>query len=96
MSISHEHNCDDFKRFYSRLTKGDKRTNAQINNETTQGYLQKPVNNYKKGVYNLKCCCQSHTLHRESDKFKIANKPDDPSLAKKDIFGNPPDGEIEI
>ena len=28
----------------------------------------------ERGVYNLMCCCASHHVHRESDKFRLINK----------------------
>ena len=50
-----------------------------------KGYLQQPLEKYEKGHYNMKCCCQSHIVHRESDKFIIVNKA--PHDAKISVRG---------
>ena len=63
----------------------------------TKGYLQQPLTTYEKGKYNKKCCCQSHCVHRESDKFIIANDEGyKQKLVKTNIFETMIEGEPEI
>ena len=39
-----------------------------------KGYLQLPLQRYKKGVFNHRCCCSSEVPHNESLKFKIVKE----------------------
>ena len=45
--------------------------------------------------FNFMCCCKAHVAHRESDKFKILNDDDDPSLNKR-IFEEIEKGEYQV
>ena len=97
MYISHEVGCKDYDHFFRRLTQGTKNKEKQLNNMNTKGYLQQPLTTYEKGKYNKKCCCQSHCVHRESDKFIIANDEGyKQKLVKTNIFETMIEGEPEI
>ena len=95
--ISHEFGCPNFEQFFDRLTRSKVNKVKQLEHEGEEGYLRQPLKNYTKDMYNLKCCCQSHVVHRESDKFMIANeKGHDQKLSKGNIFEKMEDGEPEI
>ena len=94
--ISHEYACTDYEQFFKRLTKGPKLQAKAVEYASEKGYLQHPLGKYEKGRYNKKCCCQSHIVHRESDKFIIANEVSDVKLSKPIFFESMEDGEPEI
>ena len=93
--ISHELNCQDYENFFRKLTQD--RMTKHLEHQSEKGYLQSPIKKYVKGTYNIKCCCQSHIVHRESDKFMIANEaPYNFKLTSNSIFEHLEDGEPEI
>ena len=91
--------CPEYELFYNRLTRGVNNMKKQLEHADDPGYLQQPLKSRVRGkhMFNLKCCCQSHCPHRESDKFLIANeRGEDEKLENMNIFGPLEEGEPEI
>lgn len=95
--ISHENGCQEYEQFFKKLVRNERTVLKQLECADQKGYLQQPFSTYGKGKYNMKCCCQSHIVHRESDKFMIANEaPYDQKLNRSGIFEYLEDGDPEI